>query len=357
MFYRDHPQDIRHRTVQSRKPPPMSTHLIKGDPDSATSPSKYRKEVGTVEGEVNIADIPADFAPYDTTDDQKPFRTLSTTDSEVEAAVQKPAAQPRRKIKKKKKKSEMGSGGTGPDETSALMSFLQTKDKTVSHANIENFIHKSKTKYSVNEVRTAIENARNLMDDKPGEVDHEKVANRWRRIAETAKNSNIMSDHEVGQDHSQGQGQTPKSRAMTTLPPKPSDSVKDSKKRLKLITDARSAQKLATLLPEGYKPDPEDPSDKPDAVSTPAKSSPMRQLKNAKARVDSKHSKPGIPQTQSQESGQKLGLPLQTHKKGKKPPPEPHSIEEFYKDFKIIYVPLPEPIDDLPCEYHYPQTL
>ena len=40
-YYRDHPQDVRHRTVQSRKPPPMATRLIKADPDSATSPSKY----------------------------------------------------------------------------------------------------------------------------------------------------------------------------------------------------------------------------------------------------------------------------------------------------------------------------
>ena len=40
-YYRDHPQDIRHRTVQSRKPPPLPSKLIKSDPDSATSPSKY----------------------------------------------------------------------------------------------------------------------------------------------------------------------------------------------------------------------------------------------------------------------------------------------------------------------------
>lgn len=40
-YYRDHPQDIRHRTVQSRRPPPLTSHLVKGDPDSATSPSKY----------------------------------------------------------------------------------------------------------------------------------------------------------------------------------------------------------------------------------------------------------------------------------------------------------------------------
>ncbi|XP_071748221.1 uncharacterized protein [Lepeophtheirus salmonis] len=37
-YYQDHPQDIRHRTIQSRKPQPIGTHLIKGDPDSATSP-------------------------------------------------------------------------------------------------------------------------------------------------------------------------------------------------------------------------------------------------------------------------------------------------------------------------------
>ena len=47
-FYRDHPQDIRHRTIQSRKPPPLSTHLMKGDPDSATSPSKYKQRPPTV---------------------------------------------------------------------------------------------------------------------------------------------------------------------------------------------------------------------------------------------------------------------------------------------------------------------
>ena len=44
-FYKDHPQDIRHRTIQSRRPPPIVTHLIKGDPDSATSPSKYAPPV------------------------------------------------------------------------------------------------------------------------------------------------------------------------------------------------------------------------------------------------------------------------------------------------------------------------
>lgn len=41
MYYKDNPKHIRTRTVGSRKPAPASTHLLKGDPDSATSPSKY----------------------------------------------------------------------------------------------------------------------------------------------------------------------------------------------------------------------------------------------------------------------------------------------------------------------------
>ena len=41
MYYKDNPKHIRTRTVGSRKPAPSSTHLLKGDPDSATSPSKY----------------------------------------------------------------------------------------------------------------------------------------------------------------------------------------------------------------------------------------------------------------------------------------------------------------------------
>jgi len=325
MFYRDHPQDIRHRTVQSRKPPPMSTHLIKGDPDSATSPSKYCSEVvEIVEEYLNHADLPADFAPYAA---ERPFRTLSTTESEGEAAVQKtsaaPAAapQPKRKVKKKKKTRDLNDG---PDETSALMSFLQTKDKNVSHTNIENFIHKSKTKYSVNEVRTAIENARNLVDNDA----NESSGSKWKKMAEQVKQRNFASDP------------SDEKKSTKTLTKSTVDS--ESKKRLKLISDARSAQKIATLLPEGYNPEPESPE-----ATTPAKSSPKRPAKNVKGRLDSK-------QTQGQDSGQKLALPLQTYKKGKKPPAEPHSIEDFYRDFKLIFVPLPEPIDDLPCEYLEP---
>ena len=41
IFYNKFKHYVRVRTVGSRKPAPASTHLLKGDPDSATSPSKY----------------------------------------------------------------------------------------------------------------------------------------------------------------------------------------------------------------------------------------------------------------------------------------------------------------------------
>ena len=47
MYYKDNPKQIRTRTVGSRKPAPASTHLLKGDPDSATSPSKYDRAAVT----------------------------------------------------------------------------------------------------------------------------------------------------------------------------------------------------------------------------------------------------------------------------------------------------------------------
>ena len=51
MYYKDNPKHIRTRTVGSRKPAPSSTHLLKGDPDSATSPSKYSCSLSTHQAE------------------------------------------------------------------------------------------------------------------------------------------------------------------------------------------------------------------------------------------------------------------------------------------------------------------
>jgi hypothetical protein len=52
---------VRTRTVGSRKPPPTSTHLLKGDPDSATSPSKYLPLVAITPGQ-ELSPIPLEPA-------------------------------------------------------------------------------------------------------------------------------------------------------------------------------------------------------------------------------------------------------------------------------------------------------
>ena len=132
-FYRDHPQDIRHRTVQSRRPPPISTHLIKGDPDSATSPSKYAPatdnknlraqlpDVAMVEGTGSPVPSPTDLkALEEAARDQEEyeqlpvvspskgkvnFRTLSTSSSDGEGqkilARPKKTPLPRRKARRR----------------------------------------------------------------------------------------------------------------------------------------------------------------------------------------------------------------------------------------------------------------
>ncbi|TRY79118.1 hypothetical protein TCAL_09905 [Tigriopus californicus] len=165
-YYKEHPQDIRHRTVQSRRPAPQSTHLIKGDPDSATSPSKYlpdpphplpdvaltgqsaqsrlpkpkprstatnlgsalslidyknEEEFGDEDGIINLddADLDAiiyrsnemtDFPKHPGSSKNVNFRTLSTSSSEVDTRPlkreQTPKLQvPKRKTKRKRKVS------------------------------------------------------------------------------------------------------------------------------------------------------------------------------------------------------------------------------------------------------------
>ena len=74
--------------------------------------------------------------------------------------------------------------------------------------------------------------------------------------------------------------------------------------------------------------------------------------KGTKGRAKTKKEDSGpMAQTMSVDTGKKTTLALVTLKKGaKKPSPEPTTTDGFYKDFKIIYVILPEPVDELPRE-------
>lgn len=165
-YYRDHPQDIRHRTVQSRKPPPLPTKLIKADPDSATSPSKYPQ------GQVPDNALSANQADS------------SDSESTDHRAKKKPARSPKGKLKKLKKKAQpaaqepktpsspvrRGSEATvisKQAQEQAEREFQSSKkvwsqNRDLLNRDIQKFIHKSKTKFAVDDIKHAMDNARIL---------------------------------------------------------------------------------------------------------------------------------------------------------------------------------------------------
>lgn len=245
-FYRDHPQDIRHRTVQSRKPPPINTHLIKGDPDSATSPSKYRKSAAAAAAavEFNAASATAvdqaeaekilgisqdegfgELLLSDDDDDSKlksvkKKANLTTSDSE-ESLGNRPRRKPKKKRKDKpgllktpsspsKGKSLRSPGNSSnnnhqSDDHEAnkknakeLKYFGSSVDGPVSHFQIESFIHRSKANFNIEDVKAALDNAK-IIGDTDKEIDLGgkakrvkdaqalKVAKKWRVLAEKVK--------------------------------------------------------------------------------------------------------------------------------------------------------------------------
>ena len=102
MYYRDNPTAIRTRTVASRKPPPTTTHLLKGDPDSATSPSKYRPSLSNVVSE----GVGGSTARLPLSDGTPGFG--SSTDEDQRRTTNKRKRFRKRKTKKSPKKADSG---------------------------------------------------------------------------------------------------------------------------------------------------------------------------------------------------------------------------------------------------------
>lgn len=161
-YYRDHPQDIRHRTVQSRKPPPLPTKLIKADPDSATSPSKYPQ--GQVPDNALSANH-ADSSDSESTDHRAKKKKLPKL-------KKKKASQPAAQDKQQPPKSPDRRGSeatviTKQAQELAEREFQSSKkvwsqNRDLLNRDIQKFIHKSKAKFGVDDVKHAMDNARIL---------------------------------------------------------------------------------------------------------------------------------------------------------------------------------------------------
>lgn len=135
-YYRDHPQDIRHRTVQSRKPPPLQTKLMRADPDSATSPSKYSDDEQAE---------PQSPGPKKSKKSTKRPKTNERPDSEQGGAVSPGGIVI---AKNKQAKAE------------EVFKSKLTVNRDLLNTDIKKFLHKSKAKFNVDEVKYAMDQAR-----------------------------------------------------------------------------------------------------------------------------------------------------------------------------------------------------
>lgn len=405
-YYRDHPQDIRHRTVQSRRPPPVTTHLIKGDPDSATSPSKYINQLPDViklvhdepnEQIINLdQEIESAIQDIHSEDNNTKvnFRTLSTSssdrnnakDSENKTKYQKTPVPPRRKKLRKKKKRESGSSpvrfGRGDEndeeekkkkEAKQVMGEIEDLEQlnndvkkpltgqeeeidfstsaTVSKFEIEKFLHKSKMEMGEADIRKAIKNAHMFgqKEEKSHKKRDEDLKSSTSRVAHyrqlkpsvppptSNKTDSLSKPPPVGKKVPPNVSKDKDEIRKTTkkTPPKPlpnptqlgpinratkkslsdDQESEENSKRLELIKAAREARKTVKTIPMG--------SDSP--------------------------SKP------NPHSSNKASLPLMTKplpkKKGAKGSADyADADQDFYRDFRIIFVTLPHTEDELPRE-------
>ena len=146
-YYRDHPQDIRHRTVQSRKPPPLQTNLMRADPDSATSPSKYSDADESAEQE------------------QSPSKKKS---SKKKSKGQ--SKRPQTNERPDQGQPPPPGGATSPggiiinknkqETAEKVFQSKLTVNRDLLNTDIKKFLHKSKTNFNVDEVKYAMDQAR-----------------------------------------------------------------------------------------------------------------------------------------------------------------------------------------------------
>lgn len=471
-YYKDHPQDIRHRTVQSRRPAPQSTHLIKGDPDSATSPSKYlpdpphplpdvaltgqssqsrllkpklkstsgnlgsalslidyknEEEFGDEDGIINLDDADLDAIIYrsnEMTDLPKHpgssksvnFRTLSTSSSEAETRPLKREQTPKLPVPKKKTKrkrrvsppkskpSQLSDVSTPKPKQNMSKKAASDEDKAVdsmeefenlakmdekalralkkknvpevSMIQIRNLIHKSESDIKVSDIKKAMRNARRFGNSYQDENDQkeETIPHGKRTLSPVTpkspkkpqyltrspiKNKPKPSPSPQAQSVEIPPSQKPLFEPGNRLPladrdngqvPKPEDAKhKEEKSSHTRMVKAPPRSKISATFTAGpNKTTPEDSA---------------KRLELIKAARKTKKLTPSSLPTNNQQiktTNQKMALPLVTRspeKKGAKKRgghrgfPVIEADEEFYRDFRIIYVTVPIPADELPSEW------
>ena len=196
------------------------------------------------------------------------------------------------------------------DVTPAMVAFLTQKDKSVSHAQIENFIHKSKVRYSVNEIQTAIKNAKAIGVETLIEPDaRQEIVDKWKMMLEAIKK------HDVEGETTGGTFSKSKPISISTARPA------EGQTRLKLLKDVRSINKVDKLVPNtpGGHPRPETPEDHAEEQPTRTTSKPTAssaamtsKASKGKSKTSKKDDSHTAQQTLSKDTGKKVPLALAT---------------------------------------------
>ncbi len=152
--------------MQSRKPPPLPSKLIKSDPDSATSPSKYS-------GSSPVPD-PALSANQDSSDsnvasaaDQNAKRKLLRKKKKRKAATTTESSSANAPASKNAANSEEQHGFviSKQAQEQAERELLSNKkvwsqNRDLLNRDIQKFLHKSKANFAVDDVKHAMDQAR-----------------------------------------------------------------------------------------------------------------------------------------------------------------------------------------------------
>ena len=409
-FYKDHPQDIRHRTVQSRRPPPVTTHLIKGDPDSATSPSKYdddgakpqnlpdvvkagpkRGGVRKKKEEVDISDeLELAIRDMDESESSKlpsnysskvNFRTLSSSSSDgedqinnkanVKAAKKKykktPVPQRKTVVGKKKEveKPEANANNAAANEEFEDLAALkggisfpagEIDTGSVSKHDIEKFLHKSKMQMDVKDIRRAMKNAQKIGEKDT--VSKEPTRELLTRKKDTPFGRKLIKS-KPSNTGLNSQGAESLSDERQRIPPlKKTDSLKsqlndfserkqskgdeslEEQKRLDLIKASRGARKTMAKFELEHKTTSGGGHEGSDPKAAKATLALVTKANNAAS--------PSSP-TKKKFAG--------ANHNNFKTGDYADADQEFYKDFRVIYVVLPVTNNDLPREYFlHPMT-
>lgn len=402
----------RRRTVGSRKPPPATTHLLKGDPDSATSPSKlfslfcipgqeqspYQKDSEVPSLTLNPSDNEPGFGSSSDDDHKtarrkrlrkrKSRRELTNKSGGEEGTIKDPDLSDNSSVLVTNKYNELSENSSVPvktinsEEKTKSRPVVKQKKKTkrMSDPSVQahpkdNFDSKrrlSQRRQTVTDFDLKDVLSKNKIVDK--NYNFTTVRETLKRMGEEYKGDKPLQEEDENIDDVEGSLTSASSvrsvvvkKPLPMLPAKPKVSLKGQKFRetvLQLVAKTKAAEARGSNMKTESLPHVDNHRKKYSEVIAAVNKTDeefeaaIRAMKHIPQPVpNAKKNK--VPPTPRLETNIKLGLPpviLPAYSKKTTIPHQfvasfdKHADQEFYRDFRFTFIPLPLPADELPRE-------